>query len=132
MSKRQRKPKNPNPYKRGNYVALFAYVKQHQIVTRKQLLDHAINELSMSEQAAAASVTVVLSPRAKGASRGDCRGNASAQGHIYFMEKLNRKKGEDQKLRLRFRKTPLEPLKRATKEVKQTKTKKTQTQTVTA
>ena len=57
---------------------------------------------------AVADVTVVLSPRAEGTGRTkNCCGNYSAQGHLYFMEKLNHKKGEDQRFRLRYRKTPL-------------------------
>ena len=111
------KSRNPNPYnvKSQYYHALFAFIKKSQVVTRKACIEFAMNELKMGEGAAKAAVGVVLSPRSSDQCRGDCRGNASAAGHLYFMEKLNKKKGEDQKLRLRWRPEALEPLKRSVK-----------------
>jgi len=119
MSKR-----NKNPYKRGAYHALFAVMQASGIVTRSQLVSAAQKE-GMSESAANATVTVLLSPR-ETSGRGDCRGNISAQGHIYFVEKL-KKNGGEQRYRLRFRKTPLEPRTRASAnsvEQKKTSTKR--------
>jgi hypothetical protein len=95
--------KNKNPYRDGSaYHAIFNFIQKAKgIVTRTQLLDAGFP---------VADVTVVLSPRAEGSSTrgGDPRGNMSAQGHLYFMDKLNKKKGEDQKFRLRWRKAPLD------------------------
>jgi len=63
-------------------------------------------------------VRVVLSPR-ESSSRGDCRGNGSSQGHLYYAEQLKRNKvdgvKEDQRERLRWRPEPLEPRKRGDK-----------------
>jgi hypothetical protein len=94
--------KNKNPYRDGSaYAAIFAAIRSAQVVTRKGLLEQGF---------AVADVTVVLSPRDPKQTRdgADCRGNMSAQGHLYFMEKLNKVKGEPQKFRLRWRKTPLD------------------------
>ena len=94
--------KNRNPYREGSkYHEIFEFIRQKQVVTRAQLLEQGFP---------IADVTVVLSPRAEGISTrgGDPRGNLSAQGHVYYMEKLNHKKGEAQKFRLRYRETALE------------------------
>ena len=122
------KSKNKNPYQRGNYVALFAKVQKDQIVTKAGLITYAVEKLGMTETAADASVTVVLSPRER-SERGDCRGNISAQGHLYYMDKLKRKKGEDQKLRLRWRPEALPVRVRGSKSesVEATSTKATST-----
>ena len=101
--------KNKNPYsEKSAYGRIFDFIRKAQVVTRKSLLEAGFT---------VSDVTVVLSPRAEGASTrgGDPRGNMSAQGHIYYMEKLKRKKGEDQKFRLRWRKTPLDKLVRPPK-----------------
>jgi len=41
--------------------------------------------------------------------RGDCRGNYSARGHIYYAERLNQKANEEKRYRLRYRPNPLKP-----------------------
>lgn len=136
--------KNGNPYRAGsNYFGLFGNVKAKQVITRSALIEFAKSKLSMNDEAAEASVTVILSGRewdgkpadADGtlhakivkivdgvkvvtSSKGDCRGNMSAQCHIYFMEKLAKKEGEEQKFRLRYYKTALAPHKRERVEVK--------------
>jgi len=94
--------KHTNPYRDGSaYSTIFAFIRKNQIVTRSQLLAQGF---------AVADVTVVTSPRAEGVSKrgGDCRGNMSAQGHLYFMDELKRKKGEKKRFRLRWRKQVME------------------------
>ena len=112
--------KHDNPYSEGsNYHGLFGTWRKKQVVTRQELMAVA-TDLKMGDKAAKATVTVLLSPRhpdkvRKGA---DCRGNASAAGHLYFAEKLS-----GGKFRLRWRETPLEPRSRkAVKAVEATKT----------
>jgi hypothetical protein len=81
------KPKTQNPYRKGTaYSAVFADLARggKNGVTRQSLL----------KRHAPADVTVVLSPRAEGASRGDCRGNLSAQGHKYYVSKSEGKDGQ--------------------------------------
>jgi len=107
--------KHANPYREGLYHDLFGFIKQNQVVTRADLVTFTVEKLEKVIAAANAAVTVVLSPR-KESKRGDCRGNMSAAGHLYFMEKLPRQvKGgvkEPQKFRLRYRTPALEPRKR--------------------
>jgi len=106
--------KNKNPYEnKGNktngYRAIFAAIRASKgIVTRQGLIDQGFSVHD---------VTVVLSPRAEGSSTrgGDCRGNMSAQGHVYYMDKLKKVKGEPQRFRLRFRKVELPKRVRAPK-----------------
>jgi hypothetical protein len=110
---------NANPYREGSdYNKLFGHLKAKQVVTRKDLISYSKSAMHKTEAQATADVTVILSPR-KDSKRGDCRGNMSAQGHVYFMEKLPRKtvKGvkEPQKFRLRYRSVPLEARKRSIK-----------------
>lgn len=126
--------KNPhkNPYREGgNYHKLFAFIQSNnRIVTRPQMVAFAMTLLddkgvALTEQAAEASVTVVMSPR-KESKRGDCRGNLSAQGHVYYMEKLSlgkapegvsrREHNKTRKFRLCWREPMLEPLKRVLKD----------------
>ena len=102
--------KNQNPYVRGNYKALFAFWQKSQVLTRKAFEAYAVGELKMSEAGAKASVGVMLSP-CESSERGDCRGNFSAEGHLYFGERL-KKSGEETKYRLRWRKDALEVFKR--------------------
>lgn len=104
--------KHENPYREGSqYHKVFGFIKTKQVVTRAEVLAKAI-EFGMSEEAANATVTVLLSPR-KESKRGDCRGNISAQGHLYFVERLPRRivngEKEPMKFRLRWRTTELEP-----------------------
>lgn len=112
--------KHDNPYTEGsNYHNLFGHWRKKQAVTRNELMEVAAG-LKMGVKAAAGTVTVLLSPRHPDAVRkgADCRGNASAAGHLYFAEKL-----AGGKFRLRWRENPLEPRSRKAKEVKATKTK---------
>jgi hypothetical protein len=105
------KKKNPNPYRASSiYNSIFAYIQANQIVTLPDLIAEFGSEKKFSVQ-------VVLSPRASDAVRkgADPRGNASAAGHIYFMDKLNVQKDSDgnklpQRFRLRFRKDVLESI----------------------
>lgn len=121
--------KNKNPYKRGNYNKLFAYFKSKQVLTRQALIEYGVSELGMTETEASASATVILSPREVDG-RGDCRGSFSAQGHLYFVEPLAKKKGEPKRFRLRYRKVALEPRQRpAVKSEVKAKVKKTSEKT---
>lgn len=120
--------KNKNPYKRGNYNVLFASLKTKQIVTLSELIAVGV-ENGMTESAAKSSAIVILSPR-ETSNRGDSRGNMSAQGHVYFVEVLNRKrievkdengkvissKMEPKRFRLRYRKDELPALTRKNKD----------------
>lgn len=98
---------NRSPYKRGNYAKLFAYWQSEKkgIATRQELVAYG-QKIGMSESEANASVTVILSPRETDG-RGDCRGNLSAQGHLYFADPLAKVTGENRRFRLRWRKTEL-------------------------
>lgn len=108
--------KNENPYREDSqYHKLFGAWKKKQIMTRTELIDIAQTNFGLSREAAAATVTVLFSPRLS-SKRGDCRGNMSAQGHLYFAERFAKKDGE-YRFRLRWRKEPLEPLKRSVKSV---------------
>lgn len=120
---------NKNPYVRGNYEKLFAFWQSNKrgVATRQELVAYG-QTLGMSESEAEASVTVILSPR-ESSERGDCRGNLSAQGHVYFADPCAKVKGEDRKFRLRWRSTELEKRTRTgeapkTKKVKAVKAKK--------
>ena len=108
--------KHSNPYGEGsNYGKLFAFWRGKQVVTRDELVAEAIrlgisNEVTKGATAgispAMATATVLLSPRHESAVRkgADCRGNASAAGHLYYAEKL-----EGRKYRLRWREKEMEP-----------------------
>ena len=87
--------KNTNPYRaETSYNRIFAAIQAAKgIVTNQGLVDAGHPT---------ADVTVVLSPRMDGESKGDPRGNMSAQGHKYAMAKLKKVKGEPQRLRLRW------------------------------
>jgi hypothetical protein len=107
--------KNENPYREGSqYHKLFGAWKKKQIMTRNELLNIAQTDFGLSREAAAATVTVLFSPRLS-SKRGDCRGNMSSQGHLYFAERFAKKDGE-YRFRLRWRKESLEPFKRSVKE----------------
>jgi len=120
----QTQPQSRNPYKRGNYLALFNFILSHngKPFTREEMMNFARNELKMAENAAQASVTVILSPR-ETSEHGDCRGNYSAQGHVYFMHLLKEQMVKDengkeikapQRYQLRWRKEVLAPFTRET------------------
>lgn len=108
--------KHSNPYNEGkHYGKLFAFWRGKQVVTRDELIAEAV-KLGISNEvrpgaksnisAAEGTVTVLLSPQHQDAVRegADCRGNASAAGHLYYAERL-----EDRKYRLRWRDKPMEP-----------------------
>ena len=101
--------KHENPYQRGDYRVIFAGIKKAQITTRSAVVLAGV-KVGKTEQAANGTANVLLSPREK-SERGDCRGNISAMGHLYYIELLPRKEvdgvKEEQKLRLRWRKTHL-------------------------
>jgi hypothetical protein len=148
--------KNPkkNPYRAGKVYAIgFTAIQKAKIITRSALLEVISSEITtkrkaavadgtpqtnkkgediLSElsimQAAEATTTVLLSPRDESKVRegADCRGNASAMGHIYYMEALKHKKGEEKRFRFRWRTVVLESRSyskvKPAVEVKQTKT----------
>lgn len=93
---------NTNPYRDGTtYFDLFKYWQQKQVVTRKELLERGFSIYD---------INCHLSPREEGKCKGDCRGNVSVQGHLYYAEKLAGKK-----FRLRWRENPLPAFKRISK-----------------
>ena len=100
--------KNKNPYREGSaYHGIFSAWQKKQIVTEQELIEAGHKKADIG--------VVVRSPR-KSSTRGDCRGNMSCQGHLYYAELLKRKtvKGvkEPQKYRLRWRSEALPPRKR--------------------
>ena len=112
--------KNANPYREGAYREIFGSWKKRQVTTKKQLIEMAVKELGKTTEQAHADVTVILSPRYK-SERGDSRGNISAQGHLYYAEKLPRAVvlgvKEPQKFRLRWRTQAVVPRVRIKAEV---------------
>ena len=100
-----------NPYREGSHsFNLFSYMLSKESFTRIEVTEYAVRTLSMGLQSAYSLVTTLLSPR-KESKRGDYRGNMSAAGHFYFVEKKNeiingRKK---QMYRIHWREQPLEP-----------------------
>jgi len=91
-----------NPYRDGsNYAKAFAYWQKIQVVTRS-VMEAFFGKLGLKTDAQKASSTVLLSPR-KADGRGDCRGNFSAHGEVYYAEPLKHVKGQEKKFRLRWR-----------------------------
>ena len=116
MSKKSHK----NPYRKGGkYHELFAYWMKKQYVTRSELTAQA-----EKIGATTAAVGVILSPTAS-SERGDCRGNMSAKGEVYYGERLKGKVAngdrKETKYRLRWRSEALDPHRRATVKVKSQK-----------
>ena len=112
-------------YKRGNYAKLESFWRSEKkgIATRQERVADGVAN-GMTESEAGSSVTVLLSPRSADG-RGDCRGNLSAQGHLYFAEPLAKAKGENRRFRFRMRATPLEKRSRnSDKPVVKAKTRK--------
>lgn len=114
-----------NPYRVGLYRDMFSYWQKKQVVTRAEFIEHTMKAFGKSESEAVAAVTVMLSPR-KVSKIGDCRGNISSNGHLYYAEKLGRQVHagvkDVQKFRLRWREVALEPRNRTiVAEVKQVK-----------
>lgn len=106
--------KHVNPYRDGsNYRIGFAFMQKKQVFTRSEVtavivnagLTDRANQKDL-EGAANNSATVLLSPREKDG-RGDCRGNLSARGEVYFVHPLKKVKGEEKRFRLRWRKKEL-------------------------
>lgn len=114
-----------NWYRRGLFHDVFGFMKTKQVFTRAELMEYTENVLGKTKAEASAVVTILLSPRLT-STRGDCRGNVAAQGHLYYVEKMGRKvvRGtkEPQKFRLRYRVKELEPRCRPPQVVKQKKT----------
>ena len=130
--------KHKNPYKRGTYFDLFAFVKKKQVVTLIDVVNEAMR-LGLDENKAWFTTRVLMSPRHADQCKGKPQGSCSAQGHVYYMEKLARRivngVKEAQRYRLRWRDPELPPLKhpvaikekvegKATKETKATKATK--------
>lgn len=102
---------HPNPYRMGNSQDLFAHLQRKQVVTKAEMVKYAMDFIGLSKVAARAAVTTILSPRYR-SKRGDCRGNMSSRGDLYYMQKLPRPVRfgvrEPQKFRLRWRDIVLE------------------------
>ena len=117
------KIRHENMYRQGNYRKTFGFIMAKRIVTRAEVLAFTKETFGVEKPA---DVTVLLSPR-KTSKIGDPRGNISANGDQYYMQKLNRatKMGirEPQRFMLRWREVLLEPRTRQpVAEVKQVKT----------
>lgn len=107
------------------YGKVTAWMRKVQIFTKAQVVEQ-FKALGKSDSAALASAVVMLSPR-ETSKRGDCRGNMSNPwGHLAYVEKLHKGKGEEQKFRFRNRKEALEPRVRGEKEVVAGKAKATE------
>lgn len=103
------KSAHKNPYRDGSkYNTLFGFLKSKQVVTRKDMLSFATEKMGMKDSEAMSAVAVMLSPR-EADGRGDCRGNLSAHGEVYFLDPI-KKPGEPKKFRLRWRAEPIERL----------------------
>ena len=103
---------NTNPYNpNSNAFRLFAYMMQKDC-TRSEITEYAILTMGLSLRAAQSITTTLMSPRLE-SNRGDPRGNSSAMGHVYYLDKLPREmkdgKREEQKYRVQFREEELPP-----------------------
>jgi hypothetical protein len=107
--------KRTNPFRKESiYHAGFSFWQEKQVVTRSQLAN-TIEETGLTNRAnpeekhraAILSATILLSPR-KTSNRGDCRGNVSTYGHLYYADPLKKIKGEEKKFKLTWRKSPLD------------------------
>jgi hypothetical protein len=109
-----------NPYTRGNYCDMFNFIRKTQGrnggVTRKAIESFAAGMVTsygknkgnhLSAGAVNATIAVILSPRQEDG-RGDCRGNYSAKGHVYYVTKMAITKAQpDTRYRLEYRKEVL-------------------------
>jgi len=109
-----------NPYdinrKNGAYHAIFEYIRKKQIFTMAEIMNFAEGQGFTKYD-----VNIVISPRQRKdgdsfmsiTGKADCRGNAAAKGHIYFIGKLKRhwnyetNRLEKQRFRLFWRKEEL-------------------------
>jgi len=112
-----------NPHRAGSkYWKLFNWMQHAGRFTRAQYVDYAMS-LGEDYERAYYNVTVMMSPR-KESTRGSVLGNTAAAGHLYYVEKLDRRvingDREAQHYKFRWRTRKLEPLKR-----KSTVTRKT-------
>lgn len=125
-----------NPYREGSqYHKLFAKAvslnrENPKGFKKESLVNFAQKELKLSEKAALASVGVILSPRLTSIRTGDCRGNFSAMGHLYYIEvnetaisrfgkPVTNDKGEAEtevRYIVKMRETPMERFRRPKKE----------------
>ena len=111
---------------KNRYTAGSAYANIHDAIRAAGQKGITRSEL-IAMGFTVSDITVVLSPRAEGVSTrgGDCRGNLSSQGHLYFMDK-RKKDGEAARFVNHWRKVPLEKRVRPPKkEVASQKTSKT-------
>ena len=109
---------NKSPFRNGSKLgAAFSYIQKKQVVTRKEMLTQFNSFVT----------NIILSPREEGKCKGDCRGNPATYGGKYFMQKL-----ADKKLRLRWRKTELPPVRQSVKKVQAIKKPVTQKTPVNA
>lgn len=96
-----------NPYREGSqYAAGFSLIQKKQVVKRSEVVSFLQKKFELKEATATATATVLLSPREKDG-RGDCRGNLSSKGEVYFMQPTKKVAGEEKSFRLRWRKTLL-------------------------
>ena len=108
----------PNPYRGARYARIFSNFRKKgagiRFVNRETLIADEVAASGCSESAAKAAVGVILSPT-ESSERGDCRGNQSAMGHLYFAARKPAKsegKGRKMLYSLRWREDELEPLRR--------------------
>ncbi|MBM4024525.1 MAG: hypothetical protein FJ280_03860 [Planctomycetes bacterium] len=100
-----------NPYRRGGaYALIFDRLMQSPPPTRDELVQWVMDKLGKNRQRAGFDVHVVLSP-VRDATRlppkgKDVRGNRSARGHVYYVEKA-----AEGRLSVRPRVPPMAPLK---------------------
>ena len=105
--------RHDNPYTRtGIYQDMFSYMQKKQCFTRAELVEYA-KTLGTTETKAKYMLYIMLSPRFK-SKRGSNLGSNAAHGHLYYMEKLERKVvngiKEPQKFRLRWRRQYVSPI----------------------
>lgn len=99
VSKISKSAKKAGAYVRGLYAEALSFIRTKRVVTRSMVIDFYMKH-GKKEAAAAASATVLLSPRKADSKRGkfgNCLGNYSADGVNYYMIKLGKVKGSEQK-----------------------------------
>lgn len=90
--------KKANPYpKNSNYHRLFNFIVSRGVVSKKQAIRFAVQELKMQPRAAEATVITILSPRRETMVGDTCRGNVvvdtcrwniDASGSLYYAVKI--------------------------------------------